>query len=154
MSAFGPKRTLVVHCGNDLGAASLLFLLNRGFLEARKGNEIARDRVLLLVSTLGVQGADEFVHIVAANRLSRGLALGNGAARFEAVLGRQIQLTAGLVNVEARLLIPKGDEQVGHEPPEEIPATVVFLFKDTDRGCILYEKRLGHGSSLARTRSM
>src|SRR6476661_2561724 len=136
---------------NDLSSASLLFLLDRGFLEARKGNEVARDWMLLFIPAFGVQDADELVHGVTTNRLSRGFAFGDGPAGFEAVLGRQIQLAARLVNVETRLLVAKGDEQVGHEPPEEIPATVVFLFKDTDRGCLWYETRLGHGSSLART---
>lgn len=117
---------------DDLRLAALPFLLDSGFREPGERNEIADRRCL--AAALGVEGTNELVHLVSADRLVGRLALGYGAAGLEAMVSREVDLTASLVDAEARLLVTEGDEEIGHQPAEEIAAAVVVPLEDADRG--------------------
>ena len=111
--------------------AAVLLLFDGGLLEAGQRDEIPRDGWAF--RTFGVEGANELVHITAADRFLRRFALGNGPAGLETVHGVEVKLATRLVNVESGLIVAQGNEQIGHEPSEKIPATVVVFFENADR---------------------
>ena len=81
---------------------------------------------------LNIEGTNKFVQFVTTDSVRCGLSLANGTTGFEAVVCRKVQFTTGFVNVQARLLVAEGNEQVSHESPEEVAAPIRILFKNAD----------------------
>ena len=131
---------LVDHLGaverDDFRAGAVAFLVEGGFCEAGEGDEVAGGREAVALfdegTVFGVKGADKFIQVVSADGVGGRFAFGDGAAGFEAMVGFDVELAAGLVNVQAWLFEAERDKEVGHEAAEEVAAAVVVGFEDAD----------------------
>jgi len=58
------------------------------------------------------------------------------------MLGREIKLTARLMNIEAWLFIAERNKEVGHQSPEEVAAPVIVLLKNANLSGVKHAVRI------------
>ena len=76
--------------------------------------------------TFSRQGTKQFVQLSSAHFLRVGLAFRNYATWFSPMRSLDVNLSSGLVDVEAEIVIAKCVKQIGDEPREEV-ATIIVM---------------------------
>jgi hypothetical protein len=117
----------------DESGVGFALLFEGGLGEAAKRDEVSGDGLFLATDSFAGDDAEELVDVVAADGFRVGLAFGDDVSALEAVVGTEVELATGLVDVEAGIVIAEGEEEIGGESREEVAKLVVLYGEQANR---------------------